>query len=80
MRNLDRHKRVLYLNEFCLRPFIIILQPLFLLVIRHQNDAPFHHLYRDLLSGIKTRRTQSLAGKDDFRCGFVENIRAVSHN
>ena len=80
MWNLDRCKRVLYLNKLCFRPFIIILQPLLLLVIRHQNDAPFHHLYRDLLPGIKTRRAQLLAGKDDFRRGFVENIRAVSHN
>lgn len=53
MRNLDRCKRVLYLNKLRLRPFIIILQPLLLLVIRHQNDASFHDLYRDLLSGIK---------------------------
>ena len=80
MRNLDRPKRVLYLNELCLRPFIIILQPLLLLVIRHQNDAPFHDLHRDLLPGIKPCRAQPLAGKDDFRRGFVENIRAVSHN
>lgn len=80
MLSLDRRKRVLYLNQLCLRPFIIVLQPLLLLVIRHQNDAPFHDLYRDLLSGIKTRRAQPLAGKDDFRRGFVENIRTVSHN
>lgn len=56
MRNLDRCKRILYLNELCLRTFIIVLQPLLLLVIRHQNDASFHGFYRDLLSGIKTRR------------------------
>ncbi len=80
MRNLDRCKRVLYLNKLCFRPFIIILQPLLLLVIRHLNDAPFHDLYRDLLSGIKARCAQPLAGKNDFRRGFVENIRAVSHN
>ena len=79
-RSLDRGKRVLYLNELCLRPFIIILQPLLLLVIRHQNDTPFHDLYRDLLSGIKTRRAQPLAGQNDIGRGFVENIRAVSHN
>ena len=41
MRSLDRCKRVLYLNKLCFRPFIIILQPLLLLVIRHQNDASF---------------------------------------
>ena len=64
MRNLDRCKRVLYLNKLCFRPFIIILQTLLLLVIRHQNDATFHNLYRNLLSGIKTRRAQPLAGKD----------------
>ncbi len=80
MWNLDRCKRFLYLNKLCFRPFIIILQPLLLLVIRHQNDASFHDLYRDLLSGIKPRRAQPLAGKDDFRRRFVVNIRAVSHN
>lgn len=79
-RSLNRRKRVLYLIELCLRPLKIVLQTLLLLVIRHQNDASFHDLYRDLLSGIKTRRAQPLAGKDDFRRGFVENIRAVSHN
>lgn len=63
MRNLDRRKRVLYLNELCLRPFIIVLQTLLLLVIRHQNEAPFHDLYRDLLSGIKTCCAQPLAGR-----------------
>ncbi|SAD51121.1 Uncharacterised protein [Enterobacter cloacae] len=78
--SLNRRKRVLYLNELCLRPFIIVLQPLLLLVIRHQNDAPFDDLYRDLLSGIKTHCAQPLAGKDDFRRGFVENVRAVSQN
>lgn len=60
--SLNRRKRVLYLNELCLRPFIIVLQPLLLLVIRHQNDASFHDLYRDLLSGIKTCSAQPLAG------------------
>ena len=79
-RSLDRGKRVLYLNKLRLRSFIIILQPLLLLVIRHQNDASFHDFYRDLPSGIKTRRAQPLAGKNDFRRGFVENIRALSHN
>ena len=77
---MNRRKRVLYLIELCLRPLKIVLQTLLLLVIRHQNDASFHDLYRDLLSGIKTRRAQPLAGKDDFRRGFVENIRALSHN
>ena len=80
MWNLDRCKRVLYLNKLCFRPFIIILQTLLLLVIRHQNDASFHDLYCDLLSSIKPRRAEPLAGKDDFRRAFVENIRAVSHN
>ncbi len=43
--------------------------------------ASFHDFYRDLLPSIKTRRAQpKLAGKDDFRRGFVENIRPVSHN
>ncbi len=54
MWNLDRCKRVLYLNKLCFRPFIIVPQTLLLLVIRHQNDASFHDLYCDLLSGIKT--------------------------
>jgi hypothetical protein len=53
---------------------------LLLLAIRHQNDATFHHLDRDLLSGIKARGTQPLARKNDIGRGFVENIRAVSHN
>ena len=79
-RSLDRCKRVLYLNELCLRPFVIVQQPLLILAIRHQNDAPFHHLYRHLMSGIKPRRAQPLAGKNNIRRGFVENIRAVSHN
>jgi hypothetical protein len=38
--DLNRGKR-LYLTELCLRPFVIVQQPLLLLVIRHQNDAPF---------------------------------------
>lgn len=46
MWNLDRCKRVLYLNKLCFRPFIIVLQTLLLLVICHQNDASFHDLYR----------------------------------
>lgn len=66
MLSLDRRKRVLYLNQLCLRPFIIVLQPLLLLVIRHQNDAPFHDLYRNLLSGNKSCRAQPLAGKGIF--------------
>ena len=56
MLSLDRRKRVLYLSELCFRLFIIILQPLLLLVIRHQNDASLYHLYCYLLSGIKPRR------------------------
>lgn len=56
MLNLNRCECILYLNELCFRPFIIVLQPLLLLVIRHQNDATLHHLDRDLLSGISPRR------------------------
>ncbi len=65
--SLDRCKRVLYLNErlFCNR---------FLLVIRHQNDTSFHDLYSDMLSGIKPRRAQLLARKDDFQRRFVEKF------
>lgn len=71
--SLDRCKRVLYLNErlSCNR---------FLLVIRHQNDTSFHDLYSDMLSGIKPRRVQLLARKDDFQRRLVENIWAISHN
>lgn len=80
MLSLNRCKRVLYLSKLGLRPFIIILQPLLLLVICHQYDATLHHLYRDLMSGIKTRRAQPLAELNDMGRGFVENIRALSHN
>lgn len=80
MLNLNLCECILYLNELCFRPFIFVLQPLLLLAIRHQNDAPFHHLDRELLSGIKACGTQPLAGQNDIERGFVENIRAVSHN
>jgi hypothetical protein len=60
------------------RPFIIILQPL---SARYTplNDAAFHDFHRDLMPGIKTRQRASHCRKD-FGRGFVENIRAVSHN
>jgi hypothetical protein len=32
------------------------------------------------MSGIKPRRAQPLAGQNDMGRGFVENIRALSHN
>lgn len=80
MLSLDRRKRVLYLSELCFRLFIIILQPLLLLVIHHQNNAPFHHLDGQLMSGFKPCRAKSFAGQNDIGRGFVENIRAVSHN
>lgn len=78
---LDAKKRILYLNKLRLRPFIIVLQPLLLLVKRHQNGALFYDLYRDLLSGIKPRRAQPLAGKDDIYSAWIcRKHSTVSHN